>query len=73
MNISPKKGKRVAFMISAGIDALMGGILLLIGFNLLPVDLAQYGLENWQLILFGGILFIVGMAIVGYNLSRLEE
>ena len=61
------------FMISGGIDALIGAILLLIGFGLLPIEVAQYGFENWHAILLGGILFVMGVGFVAYNLSRLEE
>jgi sulfite exporter TauE/SafE len=60
-------------MLSGGIDALIGGILLLIGFGLLPIDVAQYGVQNWHVILFGAMMFILGVVTFAYNLSRLEE
>jgi len=60
-------------MLSGGIDALLGAFFLLVGFGLLPIDVAQFGLESWHAMLAGGILFIVGVWFVAYNLSRLEE
>ncbi len=73
MNNPPNKTRRMAFMLSGGIDALLGSFLLLIGFGFLPIEAAQYGFENWHAILLGGIFFIMGTGVLAYNLSRLEE
>lgn len=73
MNNPPNRTKRIAFMLSGGIDALIGGFLLLIGFGLLPIDVAQYGVQNWHVNLLGAVMFIAGVATFAYNLSRLEE
>ena len=60
-------------MISGGIDALLGSFLLLIGLRLLPIDITEFGFENWHTLLMGGILFIVGVSVIAYNFSRFEE
>lgn len=73
MNQFPNTTKRLAFVLSGATDALIGGILLLIGFGFLPVDVRDYGFQNWHVILLGGILFLTGMGFVLYNLSRWEE
>jgi len=73
MNLSPGKTRRLAFILSGGTDALIGGLLLLIGVGFLPVDVADYGFQNWHAILLGGILFTTGMGFVVYNLSRWDE
>ena len=73
MNNSPNRTKRIAFMISGATDALIGAILLLIGFGLLPFEVSQYGFENWHVNLLGAGMFILGVGIFAYNLSRLEE
>lgn len=73
MNNSPNKARRMVLILSGGVDALLGAFLLLIGFGFLPIDVNQFGLENWHVILLGGALFIMGMIFVAYNLSRLEE
>ena len=73
MNSSPNRTKRLALVISGAIDALLGGILLLLGFDFLPVDVTDYGFQNWHVVLLGGILFITGMIFVVYNLSRWDE
>jgi hypothetical protein len=73
LNQSPNKTKRIVFMLSSGIDALIGGILLLIGFGFLPVDVAQYGVENWHVNLLGAVMVLLGAGTFAYNFSRLEE
>jgi hypothetical protein len=73
MNNPPKRTRRIAFMISGAVDALIGAALLLIGFGLLPIDLNNYGFANWHANLFGAVLLILGAATFAYNFSRLEE
>ena len=73
MNSSPNRTKRLALVISGATDALLGGILLLLGFGFLPMSVTDYGFQNWHVILLGGILFITGMIFVVYNLSRWHE
>ena len=72
-NMRPNKTRRLAFVISGATDALIGAIILLMGFGLLPLEVADYGFENWHAMLLGGALFVIGIGVVAYNLSRLEE
>ena len=60
-------------MISGATDALIGGILLLIGFGLLPVDVTEYGVQNWHVNLLGGVMFLLGAGVFAYNFSRIDE
>ena len=60
-------------MISGAFDALIGGILLLIGFGFLPVEVSTFGMENWHVNLIGAVMFLLGAGTFVYNLSRLEE
>ena len=72
-NMPPNKARRVVFIISGIVDLLIGAILLLIGFGLLPLDVTNYGVENWHVNLLGGVMFVLGAVTFAYNLSRLEE
>jgi hypothetical protein len=72
-NMPPNKARRLVFIISGIIDALIGAILLLIGFGLLPVDVTDLGVERWHVNLLGGVMFVLGAVTFAYNLSRLEE
>lgn len=73
MNNSPNRAKRLVFMISGGIDALIGAIFLLLGFGFLPVDVTQYGFETWHVDLLGAVMFLLGAGTFVYNLARLDE
>jgi len=73
MNSPSNRNKRLAFMISGITDVLIGAVLLLIGFGYLPVEVTEYGFENWHVDLLGAVLFILGIGTFAYNLSRLEE
>lgn len=73
MSNSLNKTRRMVFIISGGMDALLGSFFLLIGFGFLPIKANQYGFENWHAILLGGIFFIMGIGVLAYNFSRLEE
>ena len=73
MNNSPQRARRVAFMLSGIVDAVIGCILLLIGLGFLPLDVTEYGLQAWHVNLLGGAIFILGTITFAYNLSRLQE
>ena len=73
MNSPSDRNKRLAFILSGITDAVIGAILLLIGFGLLPVDVTKYGLENWHVNLLGAVVFILGVGTFAYHLSRLQE
>ena len=60
-------------MLSGAIDALIGGILLLIGFGVLPLDVTQYGVQSWHVNLLGAVMFLLGAGTFAYNFSRLDE
>ncbi|MEW6401900.1 MAG: hypothetical protein AB1649_08880 [Chloroflexota bacterium] len=64
------RNKRLAFMLSGIMDASIGAALLLIGFGILPVNI---GLQNWVLILIGGVMAVAGATMAIYNFSRLDE
>jgi hypothetical protein len=72
-NNPPNRTRRIVFMLSGGIDALIGAILLLIGFGFLPLDVTQYGVESWHVNLLGGVMFLLGAGTFAYNASRLDE
>jgi hypothetical protein len=73
MSNPPNRAKRIAFIITGVTDAFIGGILLLIGFGFLPVDVTDYGVQAWHVNLLGGAMFILGAVTAAYNFSRLDE
>ena len=72
-NNPSSRNRRLAFILSGITDALIGAALVLMGFGFLPVDVTEYGFKNWHAIIFGGVMFFIGIVTIAYNLSRLEE
>lgn len=73
MNSSPNRTRRVVLILSGLTDALIGAIILLIGFDLVPLDISAYGIPQWLALAVGGFMFIIGAWVAAYNYSRLEE
>ena len=73
MDNIPNRNKRIVFILSGVIDALIGAAILLIGFGLLPIDVADYGLPAWLVIFVGVFIFIMGAWMAAYHYSRLDE
>ncbi|HLF73006.1 MAG TPA: hypothetical protein VI524_01560 [Anaerolineales bacterium] len=69
----PNRTRRIAFILSGVIDALIGAAILLASFGFLPVDIADYGLPRWLVILVGGFMFLMGAWVAAHNYSRLDE
>jgi len=67
------RNKRLVFMISGITDALIGAVLLLIGVGLLPIDITDYGIPRWPVVLAGAFMFIIGAWMAAHHYSRLDE
>ncbi len=61
--------KRTVFMISGAMDALLGGVALLIYFGVIPVDI---GIPRIIIGIIGGILFFSGVAVMAYFFTKTE-
>jgi ABC-type branched-subunit amino acid transport system permease subunit len=72
-NNLPNRNKRLAFILSGITDALIGAAIILIGFGVLPIDVTDYGFENWHAMALGGVMLFIGVVTLAYNLSRLNE
>ena len=69
---SPQKRKRL-IMFSVGlIDSMLGGIVLLIYFGILPFDISGFGIPNWVIGLLGGIWFFSGLGVLTYQLTKTQ-
>ncbi|MGZ9226815.1 MAG: hypothetical protein ACXW4M_14790 [Anaerolineales bacterium] len=68
-----QRNKRLVFMISGITDILIGAVILLIGFGLLPIDITDYGIPRWPVVLVGALMFIMGAWMAAYHYSRLDE
>lgn len=60
-------------MILAGaIDTILSGIVLLVYFGLLPVDVSSWGIPRWVVGVIGGVWFFSALGILAYQLSRTD-
>jgi ABC-type branched-subunit amino acid transport system permease subunit len=62
--------KRTVFMISGAMDALLGGVALLIYFGVIPIDL---DIPRWVIGIIGGVLFFSGVVVFTYFFTRTES
>lgn len=64
--------KRTVFIIVGLIDTVIGGIILLIYFGILPVDLSSLGIPRWIVGILGAIWFMLALGFLAYQLSKTD-
>ena len=62
--------KRTALIVASAMDTVLSGIVLLIYFNLLPIDLSSWGIPRWVIGVVGGLWFLVSIGILAYQLTK---
>jgi len=62
--------KRRVFIIASAIDAALSGIVLLIYFGLLPIDISSWGIPRWVVGLVGGVWFLSAVGFLVYQLTK---
>lgn len=62
--------KRTILIIVSAIDSFLGGIVLLIYFGFLPIDISVWGIPRWVIGLVGGIWFLSAITILVYQLTK---
>lgn len=72
-NDRARGNKRLVLSLSGAMDALIGAVLLLVGLGFLPINVADYGLPRWLVILPGALMFAAGTGIAVYNFARRDE
>lgn len=70
---SPARTRRLVFIIVSLTDTLLGGLVLLVYFGFLPVDLAALEIPRWAVGVFGALWFFSGLGILAYQLTRTVE
>ena len=68
MNSQPNK--RLLLIIVSAVDALLSGIVLLIYFGFLPVDISSWGVPPWVIGLVGGLWFVSALIVLVYQLTK---
>lgn len=67
---SPQQNRRLMWIIMGLTDTALGGIVLLIYFGVLPVDLAGLGIPRWILGAFGAVWFFSGLGVAAYQATK---
>lgn len=70
--MNPQPNKRMILIMVSAVDAVLGGIVLLIYFGLLPIDISSWGIPRWIIGLIGGIWFLSAMGLLVYQLTRTD-
>jgi hypothetical protein len=71
MNSQPNK--RLLLIIVSAVDAVLSGIVLLIYFGFLPVDISSWGVPRWVIGLVGGLWFLSALIVLVYQLTKTES
>lgn len=70
MNSQPNK--RIMFILVGTIDLVLSGIVLLIYFGFLPIDISNWDIPRWVVGLVGGVWFASALAILVYQLTKTD-
>ena len=72
MNMNPQPNKRMLLIIVSAVDAALSGIVLLIYFGFLPIDLSSWGVPPWIIGLVGGLWFVSAFVVLVYQLTKTD-
>jgi len=62
--------KRTILIVVSAIDSVLGGVVLLIYFGFLPIDISGMGVPRWVVGLVGGVWFLSAIAILLYQMTK---
>ena len=70
--MNPQPNKRLLLIIVSAVDAALSGIVLLIYFGFLPVDISGWGVPRWVIGLVGGLWFVSALIVLVYQLTKTD-
>lgn len=70
--MNPQQNKRMIFIIVGIIDVLISGVILLIYFGLLPMDISEWGIPRWIVGVVGGVWFLSALGFLAYQLAKTD-
>ena len=68
--MNPQQNKRMIFIIVGIVDAILSGVVLLLYFGLLPIDISEWGIPRWVIGVIGGVWFLAAIGFLAYQLTR---
>jgi len=70
--MNPQPNKRMLLIIVSVVDAALSGIVLLIYFGFLPIDISSWGIPRCLMGLAAGLWFASALAVLVYQLTKTE-
>lgn len=67
-----RQAGRIVLMVSSALDSLLGAIVLLLYFGILPFDISGWEIPRWIIGAVGAVLFFSGIAIFTYISTRTD-
>jgi hypothetical protein len=68
--MDPQQNKRLIFIIVGIVDAILSGIILLLYFGVLPIDISEWGIPRWLIGVIGGVWFLSAIGFLAYQLTK---
>ena len=68
--MNPQPNKRMIFIIVGIVDAILSGIILLLYFGVLPIDISEWGIPRWLIGVIGGLWFLSAIGFLVYQLTK---
>ena len=68
-----QQNKRMIFIIVGLVDAILSGVVLLLYFGLLPIDISELGVPRWVVGIIGGLWFLAAIGFLAYQLTRTDS
>jgi len=70
--MNPQQDKRMIFIIVGMVDAILSGVVLLLYFGLLPIDISEWGIPRWVIGVIGAVWFLSAIGFLAYQLTKTE-
>lgn len=68
--MNPQPNKRMILIIIGIVDAILSGVILLLYFGLLPIDISEWGIPRWVIGVIGAVWFLSAVGFLAYHLTR---
>ena len=70
--MNPQQDKRMIFISVGIVDAILSGVVLLLYFGLLPIDISEWGIPRWVIGVIGAVWFLSAIGFLAYQLTKTE-
>lgn len=64
--------RRKVLILAGAVDLVLSGLVLLIYFGLLPVDISGWGIPRWVIGVVGGVWFVGALVVLAYQLTKTD-